>query len=64
MALDEPKQNDQEFSHGTSDKKVTILIDRATDIYLDDPMRLDYDKKERVYLLRSSNSALVHRMRL
>ncbi|KEO84523.1 iron-sulfur cluster biosynthesis family protein [Tumebacillus flagellatus] len=61
MALDEPRAGDEAFEQGDG---LTVVVDRATYFYIDEPLRIDYDESERVYRIRSNSQIIPDKIRL
>lgn len=43
---------------------LTVVVDRATYFYVDEPLRIDYDEAERVYRIRSNSQIIPDQIRL
>jgi hypothetical protein len=61
LALDEPRPGDEQFDDGDG---VLVVVDRSTYAYVDEPLRIDYDERERVYRIRANSQIIPDKIRL
>lgn len=49
LALDEPRKEDEIYSYGN----VHVLVDKSSEVYLEDNLTIDYDEAIGAYRLKS-----------
>ena len=43
---------------------ITVVVDRTTYFYVDEPLRIDFDEAERVYRIRANSHVIPDKIRL
>jgi uncharacterized protein YqkB len=54
LVLDEPRPDDDIFDYGP----IHVVVDRASQIYMDDTVTIDYDEKKGGYVLKSPSQII------